>query len=145
MKRNSLIFMGSLVFSLVQLSAYADHCYVAGVGGLCYFTGLSKNASEHAYFHCETPGTLGVQMRNHNVLISGFMPVDGHGAGTLTLNGAEAKRMLNDYYFEVMHHDGHSGLRYVVIASAGPIKCSMGKGGRGSVFPELYGASATKS
>jgi hypothetical protein len=144
MKRNSFIFLAPLLFSCLQMSAYADHCYSAGIGSFCYFTGLSNSASEHAYFHCETSGTPFVKMYNHNVLISGFMPVSGAGAGTLTLTGLGVKKMLDDYYFEVMHHEGHSGIKYVLITSLGPMKCSLGTGGRKGVFPGSFGISPEK-
>ena len=144
MKRFSLTFFGIILFSCLQFSAYADQCLSFGIGGLCYFNGLSNSDSPHAHFHCSTSGSPFVKMYNHNVLISGFMPVAGKGAGTLTLSGVGVKHMLDDYYFEVMHHAGHSGVKYVLITSLGPINCSMGMGSRKAVFPGLFGVSGGK-
>ncbi len=141
MKRISFTFFGIVMLLGLHNLAYADHCYSFGVGGLCYFNGLSNSESPHAHFHCSTSGSLFVKMYNHNVLISGFMPVSGKGAGTLTLSGVGVKQMLDDYYFEVAHHAGHSGLKYVLITSLGPINCSTGMGNRKAVFPGLYGSS----
>lgn len=142
MKKMSFVFYGIMLLLCFQNNAYADHCYSFGVGGVCYFDGLSNSKSPHTYFHCSTSGSLYVKMYNHNVLISGFMPVSGKGAGTLTLSGVGVKHMLDDYYFEVMHHEGHSGLKYVVITSLGPIKCSTGMGSRKAVFPGLFGVQS---
>lgn len=139
MKRYSLILFASILCSMIQVSASANDCFVRGVGGFCYFDSLKRNPGEHLYFHCNTPGTAYVKMYNHNVLISGFMPASGLGAGTLTMTGLGVRQMLDDYYFEVMDHKKHPGLKYVVITSLGPIKCSMGKGGRNAVFPGLFG------
>ncbi len=144
MKRISFSFFGIIFFTFFQISVFADHCFSLGIGALCYFDSLSDSKSPHAYFHCSASASPFVKMYNHNVLISGFMPVSGKGAGTLTLSGVGVKQMLDDYYFEVMHHTGHSGLKYALITSLGPIKCSMGMGSRKAVFPGLFGVSSNK-
>lgn len=136
MKRNAFIGLSVLLLSFVQMSAYADHCFVSGVGGFCYFDSVSSNASEHAYFHCKASSSLYVKMYNHHVLVSGFKQ-----NGTLTLTGGEVSRMLDNYYFEVMNHDGHNGPKFVAMTSLGPIKCTMGTGGRKMVFPGSFGAT----
>lgn len=135
MKRNTFIGLAVVLLSFMQMSAYADHCYVSGVGGLCYFDSLSNNQGEHAYFHCKASSVY-VKMYNHHLLVSGFK----HN-GTLTLTGGEVNRMLDNYYFEVMHHDGHDGLKFVAVSSLGAIKCTMGKGGRQMVFPGSFGVA----
>ncbi len=133
MKRNTLIGLATLFISCMQMSAFADHCFVSGVGGVCYFDSLSKDNNEHAYYHCKASSVY-VKMYNHNVLISGFKP-----NGTLTLTGSDVNKMFDNYYFEVMHHDKHNGLKYVAITSLGQIKCTMGTGGRKMVYPGSFG------
>lgn len=141
MKRNSFVVLGALLLSFIQVSVYADHCYVVGIGGACYFDSLHKDSNKHVYYHCEVGPSYYVKMYNHNVLISGFVPGSGPGAGTLTLTGTDAKEMLDNYYFEVKNHQGHNGSKYVIITSAGPIKCGMGTGGRKMAFPGEFGIS----
>ena len=135
MKRNSWLICASLLMSLVQINVYADYCFMpGGLAGFCNFENLSSKSSPHSYFHCEANNAWYVKMYTHHVLVGGFMP----GAGTLTLTGSEVQRVLNNYYFEVAHHEGHDGMRYVGFTSLGSFQCSLGTGGRSAVFPGAF-------
>lgn len=129
------LFLPSIV------SAHSDGCHVHGYGGYCYFNSLSRDHNKHLYFHCDTQrGNLLVKLTNHHVLITGHISGRGPAAGTLTLSGLiDVKSALDHYYFEVQDDSHHSGTKYVFIASMGRIHCELGRGGRTSVFPGLFG------
>lgn len=137
MKKIAFTLLLFSLSSVIQVSAYADYCFSSGITGFCYFTGLANSSSPHSYFHCTSDNSYIVKFYNHNVLISGFS-----SAGTITLSGSEIKKMFNKHYFEVMHHDGHHGAKYVGYVSVGKMHCSIGTGGRPEVYPGSFGLNA---
>ena len=134
MKKSLLILFASALFSLVQVSAYADSCLFAGIAGACKFDSLTSNSSPHAYFHCEADNSFYVKIYTHNVLVGGFGPE----GGKLTLLGSEINKVLKHYYFEVAHDDRHKGTRFIAVTSMGPVRCSLGTGGRTAVYPGAF-------
>jgi len=140
MKRNLLIIIATLFVSAVQINAYADYCLIKKIGGFCSFDSLSSTSSPHTYFHCDADKSYYIKIYTHNVLVGGFAA----GSGTLTLTGSDIKKVLNKYYFEVAHHDGHNGFKYIAITSLGSIHCHIGKGERSAVFPGPFALQSEK-
>ncbi len=108
--------------------------------GICNFDGIENQANQTVYFYCRSPKILPfIKFTNHHVLISGFVSGRNVGAGTLTLSGIDAAKMLSTYFFAVKNDPEHHDDKYVYIVATGEIRCEMGTGGRPLQFPGLLG------
>jgi len=117
-----------------------NECYSAGPTGMCYFSSLNAHPEKHYYFHCEHSWlSVYVHFANHNLLVSGFTPGGGPGAGTLSVSGLHLGKILDNYYFEVKRDPGHDGTKYVYWVSDWGVKCKLGKGGRPWPYPGIFG------
>lgn len=115
-------------------------CVSRGYVSICNFDGIENQPNQTVYFYCRSPKILPfIKFTNHHVLISGFVSGRDVGAGTLTLSGIDAAKMLSTYFFAVKDDPGYHDDKYVYIVATSEIRCDMGTGGRPLQFPGLLG------
>lgn len=133
-----VLFIFSLLFIVPAFGA-SNICMNHGFKSTCRFDALKTNPDKTIYFHCKPPIAAFVKMKNHGVLISGFVGGKGSGAGTLTLGGFEVADIFRTYYFAVQNDADREGEKLVNIVAGGIINCKIGKGGRKSQYPGEFG------
>ena len=133
-----IFYILSTLFCLPTFAA-SNVCLNHGFSSTCHFDSLNKNPEKIIYYHCNPPLAAFVKMKNHGVLISGFIGGKGSGAGTLSLSGFQMADIFKSYYFAVINDPDRTGDKSVNIVAGGLINCKIGKGGRKSQYPGEFG------
>lgn len=137
MKRTILCFLA--VLFCIPTYAASNICLNHGFKSTCHFGSFKNTPDKTIYFHCKPPIAAFVKMKNHGVLISGFVGGKGSGSGTLALGGIEMTDVFRTYYFAVQNDAEREGDKLVNIIAGGFVNCKIGKGGRKKQYPGDFG------